>query len=54
MTEKYLFTEVDAAALCSFLQPMLAVDMRERVHARDMTEHIWLTLHEEDQAIMEW
>ena len=54
MTEKYLFTEVDAAALCSFLQPMLAVDMRERVHARDMTEHIWLTLHGEDEAIMEW
>lgn len=54
MTEKYLFTEVDAASLCSFLQPMLAVDMRERVHARDMIEHSWLTLHGEDEAIMEW
>lgn len=41
MTEKYLFSEEDASILCAFLEPMLAVDFRDRVYARDVDFDIW-------------
>jgi hypothetical protein len=54
MTEKYLFSEDDAVALCAFLEPMLAVDMRERKKASDMVDHSWLTVSEEEEEVGEW
>lgn len=55
MIEKYHFTERDSVALCKFLLPMLAVDRRKRVNARDVVDHGWLnpTL-EDDMADGEW
>jgi len=54
MVEKYLFPEPDSALLCAFLEPMLAVDMRERVHARDMKDNKWLELTQEDGFVADW
>jgi hypothetical protein len=54
MTEKYFFTESDAAALCEFLEPMLVVDMGTRKDARRMVNHKWLDLREADGVIGEW
>ncbi|KAF8971426.1 kinase-like domain-containing protein [Flammula alnicola] len=54
MIEKYLFSEADAVILCDFLEPMLAVDMRERANARDLKDHKWLEPTKEDGAVIEW
>lgn len=54
MTEKYLYTEEDAAALREFLVPMLAIDMRERSCARDMIDHKWLEPSPADEIVDEW
>lgn len=55
MTEKYLYPEGDALALCAFLEPMLVVDMRIRAHAREMIGHPWLELRKEDEGFTgEW
>jgi len=42
MIEKYLWSEVDAEALCQFLEPMLIPDHHKRKHARDLLDHAWL------------
>ncbi|KAF9568521.1 kinase-like protein [Agrocybe pediades] len=54
MMEKYLFSEPDADLLCKFLEPMLAIDMRERSNARDLKDHPWLEPNVEDGIITEW
>jgi serine/threonine-protein kinase SRPK3 len=54
MVEKYLFNEAESAALCEFLEPMLAVNFRERVNARDMKDHKWFEVSPEDGIITEW
>ncbi len=54
MTEKYLYSEAYAQALCDFLEPMLAVDMRKRCHARDMVDHYWLQITEDEEDVEEW
>jgi len=54
MTEKYLYTEGESAALCEFLEPMLAVDMRQRAHARDVKNHKWLEPCDSDEPVAEW
>ncbi|CAA7258752.1 unnamed protein product [Cyclocybe aegerita] len=54
MIEKYLFSEADSASLCSFLEPMLAVSMRERAHARDVKNNQWLELTDEERMATEW
>lgn len=53
MMEKYLYNEKDAMALCDFLEPMLAVDQRDRKEARDMVGHPWMDL-DEDEWIEDW
>jgi hypothetical protein len=53
MMEKYLFTELDAALLCAFLEPMLMVDMKIREKAGGMVGHKWLDLRGEDE-VGEW
>ncbi|KAF5314083.1 hypothetical protein D9611_006762 [Ephemerocybe angulata] len=53
MTEKYLYSDEDASNLCAFLEPMLAVDFRDRVHVRDMVNHPWLDVSSNEEAI-EW
>ncbi|KAF8624835.1 hypothetical protein AX15_005718 [Amanita polypyramis BW_CC] len=54
MTEKYLYNEAESTALCEFLEPMLAVDMRRRSHARDMKNHRWLEPCEADETVTDW
>jgi len=54
MIEKYLYTEIESIALCGFLEPMLAVDMRERAYARDMKNHKWLQLRDTDGPVIDW
>lgn len=54
MIEKYSYTEAEAAELCSFLDPMLAPDMRDRKHARDVVDHSWLMPTEADGIVTEW
>lgn len=54
MMEKYSYSEKDSAELCSFLVPMLAADMRERKHARDVVDHPWLIPVEADGIVTEW
>ncbi|KIJ21545.1 hypothetical protein PAXINDRAFT_152013 [Paxillus involutus ATCC 200175] len=55
MVEKYLFSDSDARALCDFLELMLAVDQRERKEARDMVDHAWLHVRDEEWAgVEEW
>ena len=54
MIEKYLFSEPDAVLLCEFLEPLLAVDMKERAHARDLRDHRWLEITLEDGIVTEW
>lgn len=53
MIEKYLYSEEDSDALCAFLSPMLAADFRERVNARDVIDHPWLDVSNEEEAL-EW
>ncbi|GLB36458.1 putative protein tyrosine kinase [Lyophyllum shimeji] len=54
MMEKYLYTNGDAEALSEFLLPMLAVDMKQRKHAREMLDHPWLVVSPDDEPIGEW
>ncbi|KAJ3868433.1 kinase-like domain-containing protein [Lentinula novae-zelandiae] len=54
MTEKYSYSDSDSEALCGFLLPMLATDMKKRVHARDIIDHVWLTVTEADDTTGEW
>jgi serine/threonine-protein kinase SRPK3 len=54
MVEKYLFSEMDSAALCKFLVPMLVVDRKKRAQARDMIDHEWLNTTLEDDTDSEW
>jgi len=54
MIEKYLYSDTDARVLCDFLEPMLAVDMRERTHARDMKDNKWLELTHEESLAVDW
>lgn len=54
MAEKYLYGARDAAALCAFLEPMLAVDMRARAGAREMAGHAWLEACAEDGEVGVW
>jgi len=42
MREKYLFEPAEADALCSFLESMLALDMRERASAGNLVNNPWL------------
>jgi len=51
--EKYLYREKDAAALCGFLEPMLTVDHNNRKEAREMINHAWLDV-DEDEWIGDW
>ena len=53
MVEKYLYADEDAAALCDFLEPMLAPDFRNRVNVHEMLEHPWLDVSNETDVI-EW
>ncbi|KAJ6501665.1 CMGC/SRPK protein kinase [Mycena vitilis] len=54
MLEKYLWSEADTAVLCSFLEPMLAVDPRKRADAKDMLDHPWLEITAADDVVGEW
>ncbi|KXN83615.1 Protein kinase dsk1 [Leucoagaricus sp. SymC.cos] len=54
MTEKYSYSESDSIDLCSFLEPMLAVDMWDRKRARDMIDHPWLIPTEADGIVTGW
>ncbi|KAF9015021.1 kinase-like domain-containing protein [Cyathus striatus] len=54
MIEKYLFSETEATELCHFLEPMLAIDMHERVNAKDMINHPWLQASNDDPDVTEW
>ena len=49
MTEKYLMDEKQSDTLCNFLFPMLAVDMKQRAHARDMLDHLWLRVAPDEE-----
>ena len=51
MREKYLFEPAEADALCGFLEPMLALDMRERASAGEMANHPWLDVDWKEEAI---
>ncbi|KAH6917423.1 CMGC/SRPK protein kinase [Coprinopsis sp. MPI-PUGE-AT-0042] len=53
MTEKYLYAEEDADSLCAFLLPMLKADWRERANARDMLDHPWLEISN-DEEVADW
>lgn len=53
MIEKYLYPETESVALCDFLEPMLAIDMRERAYARDMKNHKWLQPSEIDEPVVD-
>lgn len=50
MREKYLFEPAEGDALCSFLEPMLALDMRERASAGEMANHPWLDVDWNEEA----
>lgn len=54
MMEKYLYSEQDAADLCEFLEPMLAIDPRHRKDARDMLNNRWLDPSENDGVVEDW
>ncbi|KAJ7275407.1 kinase-like domain-containing protein [Mycena haematopus] len=54
MTEKYLWSESDATVLCTFLEPMLAVDPRKRADAKDMIGHPWLEVTAADDVVGDW
>ncbi|KAJ3777596.1 kinase-like domain-containing protein [Lentinula raphanica] len=54
MIEKYFYSEPDSDALCRFLLPMLIIDMKKRVHAREIIDHEWLTITEADDTTGEW
>ncbi|KIL70979.1 hypothetical protein M378DRAFT_183521 [Amanita muscaria Koide BX008] len=50
MVEKYLYSEQESTALCKFLEPMLATDMRQRAHASYMKNHKWLEPCDADET----
>ncbi|KAF8649716.1 hypothetical protein AX16_005488 [Volvariella volvacea WC 439] len=50
MIEKYLYTEADANSLCSFLEPMLKTDFKQRANARDLIDHSWLSVTPEEEG----
>ncbi|KAI0757348.1 kinase-like protein [Daedaleopsis nitida] len=54
MVEKYLWSEADSQALCDFLEPMLAIDHRERKHARDLVDHKWLEVDPLSDDLWGW
>ncbi|KAJ7814168.1 kinase-like domain-containing protein [Mycena olivaceomarginata] len=54
MMEKYLWSEPDTAVFCSFLEPMLSVDQRNRADAKDMLTHPWLEVTAADDVVGEW
>ncbi len=54
MTEKYLYSEQEAATLCDFLEPMLTIDFKQRAHARDIFDHRWLDVIEGDDVAGSW
>ncbi|KAJ3576142.1 hypothetical protein NP233_g617 [Leucocoprinus birnbaumii] len=54
MIEKYSSSEADALDLCSFLEPMLVIDMHKRKRARDLIDHPWLIPTEADGIVTEW
>ncbi|KAF7340001.1 Protein kinase dsk1 [Mycena venus] len=54
MMEKYLWSEPDAAVLCTFLGPMLAIDPRNRTDAKDMLDHPWLEVTAADDVVGDW
>ncbi|KAJ6627291.1 kinase-like domain-containing protein [Mycena sp. CBHHK59/15] len=54
MLEKYLWNENDASILCSFLEPMLVIDQRNRKDAKDMLDHPWLEISVADDVVGEW
>ncbi|KAJ7630570.1 CMGC/SRPK protein kinase [Roridomyces roridus] len=54
MQEKYLWNETDAGVLCTFIEPMLAVDPRDRKNAREMLDHPWLDVSEADDVVGVW
>jgi serine/threonine protein kinase len=51
MAEKYMYSEEDSEILCEFLEPLLVVDQKHRVHARDMIDHRWLELTPSDELL---
>lgn len=51
LREKYLFDHAEADALCGFLEPMLALDMRERASAGEMSNHPWLDVDWKEEGI---
>ena len=50
MREKYLFGPAEADVLCSFLEPMLVLDMRERASAGKLVSHPWLDVDWNEEA----
>lgn len=54
MVDKYLYTEAESAALCDFMEPMLSVDFRARINARDMKHHKWLEVNPDDGIVTDW
>ncbi len=54
MIEKYLYTEAESVILCDFLEPMLNVDFRARINARDIKDHKWLEVNPDDGIVTEW
>lgn len=54
MSEKYLCTMEESRALCEFLEPMLAVDMRKRATAKEMKAHQWLQPSPSDEVVSDW
>ena len=54
MVEKYLYTEAESVALCDFLEPMLKVDFRGRITARDIKHHKWLEVNPDDGIVSDW
>ncbi|KAJ7071511.1 kinase-like domain-containing protein [Mycena amicta] len=54
MTEKYLWKEADATVVCAFLEPMLAIDPRNRADAKDMLDHRWLEVSGVDDVVGDW
>ena len=49
LRDKYRFSGGEAAAISSFLQPMLQYDPAKRATAREMLAHPWLTPREVEE-----
>ena len=54
LMEKYLYTDKDAVALCSFLEPMLSPDPRNRKEASEMAGHPWMDIKEDEWVEDVW